>query len=230
MEGEVQRMSFSQECVKLIERKIGSNFFDFLRSCIRRTLFSKIRGWNEEDVDDLTNEFFLKKFNIICSKLLEENISNPRAYICTVIENFCWDNFRENPNAPRTVSLDARINVGDCDDSDNREFTEVISVENDGVTEIYIDALAQELLGELYKLCKDRRADIIRYICFVISSRYYQVDDFRDPSWSQSNVYKIVERTRKFLSEFQNEYSVEDKVMGKVLHLFYETYCQQNNA
>lgn len=230
MEGKVQRMSFSEECIKLIERKIGGSFFDFLRSCIRRTLISNIRGWNEEDVDDLTNEFFLKKFNIICSRLLEENISNPRAYICRVVENFCWDNFGENPSAPRTLSLDAKINASDCDDSDSTEFSEVISAEVGGVTDIYIDALAQELLDELYKLCNDKRADMVRYICFLISSRYYHVDDFRDSSWSQSNVYKIVERTRKFLEDFQEQYSIENKVFGRVLYLFYETYCQRNNV
>lgn len=220
----------SSQCLERFKKQDVEDLVTFIKNSLKTALRRYTGRWTDDQIDELTNDFFASLMEKLCQKVLQNNILDPDAYLYVSIENFLFAKLRSlNAPANKPLSLNSSIfNVSETNENDDTEFTEVVCATDDFVTSVRIDVLAEELLTELLAECERRRGNFLRYLCFLISSRYYGTEEFRDSSWSKANEYKIVERTRAFLKEFQERFSIEDRVLGKILILFYELACHTN--
>lgn len=216
-------MDFSRECEKLLGRgEMSRKFYDeLLRSF--KAASSKI--FEEQDLrEELAQEFFqdlYPKLKKICEKIVSGEIQNPRGYFMQSIANFLLREKKIANRQVRTLSLDQEIN------DSNEEKIERIDVVPAEVNDPFIDILADEAFQLLLAECEKKKTDMKRYICFLIWKDFYNEELHAEPSWSEANKYKIRERTRKFLEDFMDRFSVEEKVMGRVLLRFLSEICQK---
>ncbi|ODN29989.1 hypothetical protein [Fervidobacterium thailandense] len=223
-----ERAAMLTLCSKLIEKNSPEELSCFITECARKVLLMIQKRLDEDILREIVNSFFLEKLHLVCEKIVNTRPLNPSGYFYKAVENFVYS-WLSKRNKQKVVSLDSPIDSLQTsrDDPESVEFIDVISAEDDKLTESLVDVLAEEYFEPFVSFCKRKRTDMFLYICFLISQHYNESDRFRNPSWSQANVYKIIERTRKFLREFQEEFSIEDRVLGKILETFYQNECRR---
>ncbi len=218
--------SFSEECAKLLRDKtLSKKFYDHLLEIFRKVIH-KFSAVNWKNIDDLAEEFlqdFCEKLEVFCERILKnlDQIKSIDAYVIQSISNFSLKKLeRLSGKEGEVLSLDREID----ESSGNETFIEIIGYENfDSFAEIIAEDIYEQFLQE----CNKKKTDMRRYICFFIYQELYGDDKFADSSWSDSNKYKIRERTRKFIKEFAEKFSLEEKVLGLVLTKFMSEICEK---
>lgn len=216
-------LDFSRECEKLLDRgEMSKKFYDELLRLFK-IVSSKIfkeRAFHEELVREFFQDFY-PKLKKICEKIVSGEIQNPCGYFKQSMANFLLRKKEVSNRQVRTSSLYQQI--GDSDEERIEKIDTIPAEANDPFIEVLADEAFELLLIE----CEKRRTDMKRYICFLIWKDFYKEESFAEPSWSEANKYKIRERTRKFLEDFMDRFSVEEKVMGRVLLRFLSEICQK---
>ncbi|MEN3009174.1 hypothetical protein [Pseudothermotoga sp.] len=218
-------INFPGECEKLVSRgELSSEFYNKLLHLFQTVVFKISKECAERE--DVFREFlhdFYPSLKEICRKIVLGEIESPQAYLIQSISNFLKKCLKYCSERSVTLSLNKPINVSEEEET---EWIDIIPAESD-------DPFFEVLVDEVYRLflahCEKRKTDMKRYVCFLISKDFYGEELCADPSWSEANRYKIRERTRKFLKEFMESFSIEEKVMGRVLSKFLSEVCQKMN-
>lgn len=215
-------MFVKDECIKFQEsNNISNKFYRYLLNIFKRQLrvLSRSKKMSPSLAEDLLHDFLVKKFPKICQILVQEGdqILQPDAYLQRSVTNFLKDQIK----AQRRIKVESLDNSLSPQESEN-DFIDIIPCETE---DAYGDVLAEDFYKELLRCCAKRKTDFKRYMCFLISKTFMNEEKYNDPSWSNSYKYKIIERTRKFLKDFAEKYSVEEKIMGKVLLKFLSEMC-----
>ncbi len=219
-------MFVKSECIKFQEtNNISSKFYRYLLNLFKHQLrtLSVTKKISPSLAEDFLHDFLVKKFPRICQILVQkgDQILQLDAYLRRSVTNFLKDQIKcERRN--RVESLNRSLDRQEDDD----DFIEIIPCETE---DAYSDVLAEDSYEELLKYCAKKKTDFKRYVCFLVSRTFMNEEKYDDPSWSDSYKYKIIERTRKFLKDFAEKYSVEEKTMGKVLLKFLSEICEKNS-
>lgn len=223
--------SFSKECTRILNNESNSKeFYDHLLGLFTQTVRRlSLRYYKLKNVDELAEEFFqdfYEKLKKLCKYVLEnlDQIYSLDAYVTQSVTNFVTRKLKSFiKEKEKTTSIDRKI---DESGDDETEFIEIIGHEED---DPFIEVIAKDAFECFLKECEKKKTDIKRYICFLLSKDLFDEDKFSDSSWSDANKYKIRERTRKFIREFAEKFSVEEKIMALVLKSFVSEVCEKMN-
>jgi hypothetical protein len=223
---------FLEECAKFLKSgDLSKGFHDYLLSSFKKNTCKILRGryYGFKNINSLAEDFFhdfYEKLKILCKNLLEraDEIISIDAYVNQSIANFLARKIESFvKKEEKTLSVNQKV---DKSGEDEAEFIEVIEYEEG---DPFAEVIAEDVFESFLKECEKKKADIERHICFFASQELSMEDKFSNPSWSNTNKYKIRERTKKFIREFAEKFSVEEKVMGLVLVKFMSEICEKMN-
>jgi hypothetical protein len=220
---------FLKGCTELLScGNLSKDFRDYLSSLFTRITRKIINKYHYKITGDLLEDFsqdFYEKLKNLCEFVLKNTnqIKSIDAYVTQCIANFLKKEFESFvKKEEKVLSLDQKI---DKSGEDETEFIETIGHEEDTFSKV----IAEDVFESFLKECEKKKTDMKKYICFFISQEISNEDRFSNPCWSDANKYKIRERTKKFIREFAEEFSVEEKVMGLVLMKFMSEICEKMN-
>ncbi|WP_041081289.1 hypothetical protein [Thermotoga profunda] len=223
---------FLKGCTELLScRKLSKNFHDYLSSLFTRTVYRISRKYYKlKNTSDLVGDFlqdFYEKLYKLCELVLKNTnqIKSIDAYVNQSIANFLKMKFESFvKEKEKILSLDEKVDKSGKGDD---EFIEIIGYEYEEDT--FSKVIAEDVFEFFLKECEKKKTDMKRYICSFISQEISNEDRFSNPNWSDANKYKIRERTKKFIRDFAEKFSVEEKVMGLVLKKFMSEICKKMN-
>jgi len=225
-------MDIRHECSEyLTKNKISKKFYEFLKNKFKQIFNQKnlsnlayLFGDINDMADEFVNEFCLR-LNYFCSYITRNDIENIEGFVYTSILNFVYYKIKGYIKLIDQRSLNAVVS----NDDSNTEYIDLIPSASEQENDAFVDVLADDFFKKLLDECEKMKSDMKRKICFLLSVKLFREDKFMPQNISRSNKYKIIQRAKGFLKDFQDRYSVEDEVMGKILERFVSEICSKDS-